>query len=398
MRGSDMTGAKRTGSRQKQAALEPTVTERRRVTRNSIYQFIMKSREPVSKQEIASVLGLSLPTIHQNIAELLKAGLIRTGEPKRSTGGRPPIGYEINPDARFSMAAAISSNHFRIWAGNMRQEELAFKSIPVPNVLSDEISGEQLRGEINRFILENNLDRDKLLGIGVTIPGVFDEANDQIVLSPTLKMKNFSMKYLTEGSGIPIQVMNDSSSAGVEELLERKQNGDSQDFVCLFLENGIGGAIFRNGMAFRGRNGRSGEFGHTRIVPGGKLCNCGQRGCLEAYCSAYRFTRDLGLTADEFFRQVEEEHGHGPRTDILEDWLHYLALGIINIRMAFDCDIVLGGFVTEYLQPYMDHLKEEVAELDPFGSTADYLKITGSPKASLQGAAWIFIEKFINEI
>lgn len=385
-------------NRKQAAALEPTVTERRRVTRNSIYQFIMKSREPVSKQEIAAVLGFSLPTIHQNIAELSDAGLIRVGKPKRSTGGRPPIGYEINPDARFSMAVAISSNHFRLWAGNMRQEELAFKSVPVPNVLSDEISGDQLRSEINRFILENGLGREKLLGIGITIPGVFDERNDQIVLSPTLKMKNFSMRSVIGESDVPIQVMNDSSSAGVEELLERKRNGDSQDFVCLFLENGIGGAIFRDGKAFRGMNGRSGEFGHMRIVPNGKLCNCGQKGCLEAYCSAYRFTRDLGITAEDFFREVKEEKGHGPRTDILRDWLYDLALGIINIRMAFDCDIVLGGFVTEYLTAYMDQLKEEVAGLDPFGSSTDYLKITGSPKASLQGAAWIFIEKFINEI
>lgn len=392
------TGRNMTAEKEKPASLEPTVTERRRLTRNSIYQLIIKSEEPVSKQEMAAALGLSLPTINQNITELMHANLLREGKPRRSTGGRPPIGYEINPDARFSMAVAVSSSHFRIWAGNMRQEELAFRNIPIPEEFSDEISGELLHREINHFIQENHLDIEKLLGIGITIPGVFNEENDRIILSPTLKVKNFSLKNLIRSSEVPVQVMNDSSSAGVEELLERTRNGESRTFVCLFLENGIGGAVFKDGQALRGMNGRSGEFGHMRIVPGGKLCNCGQRGCLEAYCSAYRFTRDLGLTADEFFREVKDENGQGPRTDLLREWLHYLALGIINIRMAFDCDVVLGGFVTEYIRDDMAHLKEEVEALDPFGSSADYLKLADSPKASLQGAAWTFIEKFINEI
>lgn len=352
----------------------------------------------MSKQQISSALGLSLPTIHQNIAELLDAGLIRVGEVKRSTGGRPPIGYEIDPNVKFSIAAAVTSNHFRFWAGNLRQEELAYKSVPVPNASLDEISTELLKEEIAEFIEENNLDRGKLLGVGITIPGIFDEKNDKIVISPTLKMKNFSMKQLIEGSDVPVAILNDSSSAGMEELIERQKQGESMDFVCLFLENGIGGAVFIDGKPFRGINGRSAEFGHMRIVPGGKLCNCGQKGCLEAYCSAYRFTRDLGITVEEFFSQVKREKGTGPRTDLLDEVLHYLAVGIINLRMAYDCDIVLGGFLTEYLTPYMHHLRDEVASLDPFGDSADYLKVAGSPKAALQGAAWTFAEKFIEEI
>ena len=81
--------------------LEPPVTERRRKTRNRVFRYIYNADEPVSKQAMALELNLSLPTIHQNISELLDAGLIKAGETQRSTGGRPPVGYlvEITSDS-----------------------------------------------------------------------------------------------------------------------------------------------------------------------------------------------------------------------------------------------------------------------------------------------------------
>ena len=86
--------------------LKQTLTERRRQTRNRVYRCIFSADEPVSKQEIAGGLGLSLPTVHQNITELMEAGLVRDGERKMSTGGRPPMGYEADERGGGSEAAA----------------------------------------------------------------------------------------------------------------------------------------------------------------------------------------------------------------------------------------------------------------------------------------------------
>ena len=382
----------------KQHKLKPTATERRRLTRNSIYRFIYSSAKPVSKQEIADALDVSLPTVHQNISELLEAGYIRAGEVKKSTGGRPPLGYEANPDIRYTVGAAVTSNHFRFWAGNLKQEELGFKSVRIPNAQLDEIKGDALKREMDIFLEESGLDPAKLLGVGITIPGVFDSESEQIVLSPTLKMKNFNISDFVKEAGIPTAIMNDSSCAGYEERRMRQLSGQSLDFVYLLLENGIGGAIFMDGKQIRGKNGRSGEFGHMRIVPDGRVCNCGQRGCLEAYCSAFRITRDFGISVEQFFDEMEKEQGKGPKTALFYDMLRYLSIGIVNLRMAFDCEIVLGGFMTEFLGPFMDFLRTEVKRLDPFGADADYLKIAASPKASLQGAAWYHVGKFINQI
>ncbi len=66
--------------------------------------------------------------------------------------------------------------------------------------------------------------------------------------------------------------------------------------------------------------------------------------------------------------------------------------------MAFDCDIVLGGFVSDYLGPYMDRLRALVAEHDPFMDNADYLQIGKYSKAAMMGASWHFISDFVDSI
>ena len=350
--------------------LEPTITERRRLTRNSIYQLIFRSKEPVSKQEIANSLGYSLPTVHQNISELMDAGLICVGTVKQSTGGRPPVGYEICPDVKFSVGASITANHLRFLACNLKQEEIAYRSINVTNFDVETVGGAQIKDELRRFLSDYHLDPERMLGLGVTIPGIFDEKSDTIVLSPTLQAKNISMRKFMEESDFPVLVMNDSTSAGAAELLHRREDGKSGDFVCLTLENGVGGAIFYGGRQYEGVNLRSAEFGHMRIVPDGRLCNCGQRGCLEAYVSAFRYTRDMGMTA----------------------------LGIINLRMAFDCDVILGGFTTEYMKDYLPDLQSRVSKLDTFGGDGSFVKLSFNPRAAMYGAAWKFTENFIQTI
>ncbi|MQN02213.1 MAG: ROK family transcriptional regulator [Lachnospiraceae bacterium] len=382
----------------KNQKLKSTVTERRRHTRNSIYRFIYNSAEPVSRQEISGSLNISLPTVHQNITELLNADLIRAGEIKQSTGGRPPIGYEVNPGVRYSLGINISSNHFRFWAGNLKQQEIAYKSIRIPNAALDEIDSDALMKDMDAFFKESKIPYDRLLGISIAIPGIFDPKSETIVLSPTLKLKNFNLSDFIKKSNLPVCVMNDSTCAGFEERRIRETTGQSKDFVYLLVENGVGGSAFIDGKQLRGKTGHSCEFGHMRIVPDGRMCNCGQRGCLEAYCSALRITRDLGISLDQFFDELNKEHGKGPRTALFYDILYHLAIGIINLRMAFDCDIVIGGIMADYMGPYLDYLKEEVGRLDPFGDKVDYLTIASSSKAAIKGAAWYHVSKFLNQI
>lgn len=373
--------------------LEPAVTEQRRQTRNRIYRYILESEEPVSKHQMVLNLGYSLPTIYQNVQELSDAGLIRIGAVQKSTGGRPPQAYEAVADARYAIGVSISSNHIRMLALDLKGRPIAYKSTRVENDLHFD---ERVSEESKLFIQENHLLSEKILGIGITIPGVFDTKNDRIVSSPTVRLSDFSMQRIRESCDYPLYIVNDSKAAGLAELLLRPAEIRKRPFAYLLLENGVGGALAFGGHILKGDNNRCAEFGHMCVEPGGRKCNCGRNGCLEAYCSANRFTRDIGLSAEEFFEKLAS--GDRDLEKLWEDVLLHLSIGIVNIRMSFDCDIILGGFVAEFMEDYLPHLKELVAERDPFSQHADYLSIGKQKRAGMVGAAWHFNEKFINKI
>lgn len=376
--------------------LNSTITERRRQTRNKMFRYIYDSQVPVSKQQIASAMGYSLPTVHQNIAELLDAGLIRPGEVQKSTGGRPAVGYTVDEQIRYSVGISVSATHLRMLITDIRQNELAFRRVPLISPDGSSI-GLQIADELSGFLKENKIEEERMLGVGITFPGVIDQEKDAIVLSPTLRMKDISLSAVREPIPFPVFIENDSTSGGAAEWLGLTPRERENDFVYLFLENGIGGAVFIDGKPYLGTEGRSAEFGHMCIVPNGKLCNCGKRGCLEAYCSAFRFTRDLGIEADTFFERLEA--GNKEYAELWDEILEHLSIGIHNLRMAFDCNVILGGFASQYLAPYLPELKRRAMERSPFTLEEDYIKLGKYPtKAGMMGVAWHFMEDFINRV
>ncbi len=373
--------------------LKPTATERRRQTRNDVYQYIFHSPEPVSKQQIAISLGISLPTVYQNLTELEQAGLVCVSETKESTGGRPPVAYTAVGDIRFAVGASVSAHHLGMLVSDLKQNVTAYDRMPLEPTADEDIIS-QLDQRLRQFIETNHLDTDRLLGVGVTMPGVFDAGTERLILSPTIRINNFRMSDMKKNFPYPLYFENDSTSGGNAEYLSRVPKGQKRDFVYLFLEYGIGGAIFVNGSPFYGASHRSAEFGHMCVEPKGRLCRCGKRGCLEAYCSALRFTQDLGITAEEFFQGLED--GNKEYAVLWDDVLAHLAVAANNLRMAFDCDVILGGFVSGYLEPYLGKLKGLAEELNTFGDNADYLKIGKYPKhAGMLGVAWHFTNQFI---
>ena len=165
----------------------------------------------------------------------------------------------------------------------------------------------------------------------------------------------------------------------------------------LSLADGVGGAVLVNGDQYTGVNYRSGEFGHMCVEWDGLSCACGKRGCLEAYCNAQRLSGNLGITLEDFFRELE--NGNAEYTLLWKDFLRHLSIGIHNIRMVLDCDIVLGGYLTEFLEPRLAEIRSAIADIDPFDSECNYVRISRYSKySSMLGVALYFIRDFLNSI
>lgn len=376
------------------ADLNEVITDRRRQTRSSIYHYLYASSMPCSKQEIARDLNLSLPTVYQNIAELLDAGLIEYAGAGQSLGGRPAMQLRIVADARVAIGISITGHRLRFTAADLSREETAYKDFTHHLNVEDEHYAEFVAQQLEIFIDENKIDRSRLLGVGFTLAGIILPEEQTVFYAPTLYIRNVSLKKLIEAIPYPVYAENDASSGGFAEWFGSNERGS---MAFLSLADGVGGAVLVNGDQYTGMNYRSGEFGHMCVEWNGLPCACGRKGCLEAYCNAQRLSGDLGITLEEFFRGLDA--GNPDYVRLWEDFLQHLAIGIHNIRMVLDCDIVLGGYFTEFLGPRLPELKAILRETDPFDSECNYVRISRYSKySSMLGVALYFIRDFLNSI
>ena len=332
------------------------------------------------------------------MSELLRAGLITAGDLQKSTGGRPPVGYVVVPDSGYAIGIAVTANHLRFLLSDIKQNQIAYKRLDLAFMNSLDIAS-KIENELDKFITENRISPSKIIGVGITIPGVIDHEKELVIFSPSMKMKNLGLREITKNIHYPVYIENDATAAGFAEwsALSRERNNKNFVFVYLLLENGIGGAIIIDGKPWLGDSHKSAEFGHMCIHPGGLTCNCGKKGCLEAYCGAFRFTRDIGVNLESFFSALRD--GNKEYAEIWDDVLSNLALAIHNLHLTFDTDIILGGFVSEYLNDFLEILKQRVCALNPFEDKADFIKIAKFPRrASMIGAAWHFINDFLTQI
>ena len=154
--------------------------------RSRIYRFLYESKEFCSKQVLAASCGVSMPTLYQNLGELMEATLVRyTGE-DQFTGGRRAQGLDIVPDARVSVGVSVTEHNLRLVAADLRLRELGYRSLPV-NVLSHlPYDAAAFARIVEDFLDEFSVDRSKLLGVGVTIPGLLTADHRRLLVAPTL--------------------------------------------------------------------------------------------------------------------------------------------------------------------------------------------------------------------
>ena len=146
-----------------------------------------------------------------------------------------------------------------------------------------------------------------------------------------------------------------------------------------------------------GNNQRGGEFGHMTIVPEGSMCYCGQKGCVDAYCNSKILAETTEGNLELFFERLKSNGEHVK--PVWSTYLSNLCKAVKNLRMAFDCDIILGGYVGSYMDDYIDELRAMVSAKDPFESTGEYLRVCNyKQEATAVGAALMYIAPFIANV
>lgn len=370
-----------------------TQMEIRQINRNRIYNYLYENQNPISKQSIANALNISFPTVLQNVNELIEQGLVMETGAFDSTGGRKAKAIAFNSTARFSIGLDVTSNHVEIVIIDLAGHVIINERLKCP--FSHTISYyRSVANLIEKMIMQASLDRSSILGVGIAVPAIVSEDHQKLTYSSVLGCKEISLHDFSRFIQFPCIFCNDANAAGFAEIW----NSDSiSAAVYLSLNNSVGGSILIGNAISYGSNQRSGEIGHMTIVPEGRLCYCGKKGCVDAYCSARILSDSTDGNLKLFFDLLNENKEE--QVKIWNEYLYYLTITLNNLRMIFDYDIIIGGYAGAYMNQYIDQLREMVAERNTFEHSGSYLRVCNYQlEATAVGAALQYIEEFIKSV
>lgn len=342
-----------------------------------------------SKAELAKQLNISMPTILSNVNELMENGLLTEKGEMESTGGRKAALIGLKNDYRYALGVDITAHHLGMVLVNLCGEILKQERIRLK--FDTDISYYARLAEALGKFYEPEAASDKILGVGVSLPGIINQKEKLLVKSHALHLENYSLKMIEQVLAMPVYYENDANAAMLAENPQRLKNS-----IYLSLNNTLGGAVCINGVLFTGQNRKAGEFGHMILIPGGKKCYCGKHGCADVYCAASALTHNGKEKLEDFMKSVPAD----PKANkIWQEYLENLAILISNLRMSYDTDIILGGDVGGYLPDYLFELGQKIFKYNLFDDDLSYLKNCSYRKeASAVGVAKQFFLKFIETV
>ena len=370
-----------------------TNTDVKKLNKKRIFRLIYSS-DKISRQEIADQLGLSLPTVNQNLKMLMEENLIEYVGNFTSTGGRRAQAITVNNNARKALSVNIKADYINVDVVGLKGQIIYSMTVKA-HFSKTNAYIEKLADAVKHAAAYACTDSTEILGVGITVPGILDEDKQVLISAPPLKAKNYNLAKLISAIDYPAIVMND---ARAEAYADHWFNGKPEDEkIYIMLAEGVGGAYINASAIRNGVHNRGGEFGHMVIHPDGKQCLCGKKGCLEAYVSEKVLSSELNTSLEDFFALAEQEMPSN--VNVLNEYMDNLALGINNIYTMMDCDIVLGGTVAPYLKKYEDRIKERLVKDYSFDTDAEYLRIAdGSRRRAELGAALSFVARFIDGV
>lgn len=360
--------------------------------RNKIY-FYIRNKKMATKQEIAYDLSLSLPTVTQNLTALVKQGLISSDcKVVSKSGGRNPVAYSYVADAKVAIGLDITKNHIKSVIVDLDGSIINYTYKRQKYQRNDEYL-KLLSQEVEAIIESVQLDRNKILGVGIAVPGLVKEEEGYVEQGRVIDNTGMSREEFSKYIQYPTKLIHDSNASGFSEIW-LSSNIHNAFYISLCVS--VGGSVLINDNLYLGDGLYSGEVGHLNLIPNGEQCYCGQKGCFDAYCNSDILANYTDKDLSYFFRQLEE--GDEKLKNVWDQYLEHLAVAIHDIRMLFGCSIIVGGYVGAYMKDYMDILYKKVDAKSPFGeSAANYLTPCRNRKESVAtGAALYQVKQFLD--
>lgn len=257
--------------------------------RDSVKQVLRTIRAQVvtTQKNISFDTKLAPMTVNNIVRELNEQGIIREVSNETNLmnhrSGRKAMWFSINPNFCYAVGVQMKISSMQMILYNLNLEEVEksivridFRDMPCVEGVS------KMAQSLAEFIDKTGVANEKILGIGIGIPGTVDHSKGLIYEIPKLVgWKNCCLKNKLENElKIHVEIDNDIKTPVMALIWDNKVNGN---IAYVHIKECVGAGIALNGKIFRGNKGAAGEIGHITVEPNGKKCNCGNNGCLELY-------------------------------------------------------------------------------------------------------------------
>ncbi|MEX0970941.1 MAG: ROK family transcriptional regulator [Paracoccaceae bacterium] len=335
----------------------------------------IRNAGPIARIDIAEATGFSPATVTAITSELMLAGLIvetplaaGAGDDARAKRGRPRVLLKLNGAAR--LVAGLKVAHRSIWVQVVDFEGTEIVDYEMQlaraRMQTEELCNVVI-GAVEMACAKGGIELDTISGMCVAMAGQITD-DGFVHWSSSLIERNVDLgPQLQARAPCPVFIGNDANLvAKAEHLFGKAQS--INDFLVVTVEHGVGLGIVLGGKLYGGTRGCGAEFGHVKVQLGSALCQCGQRGCLEAYVGDYALLREAQF-GDEVYTDVKQvfaaaDAGDAIARSVLERASRMFAMGIANLINIFDPQlIILAGARTSFGHLYNDDMRKEIRSM-----------------------------------
>jgi len=380
----------------KKKAIQGASSEVVRDINRRIVLHLIRKRHPISRADLARVSGLQRSTISLIVEELIEDQWVVEGPTGRLPRGRRPTFLRLN-DERVIIGVDVRPIQTTVALADANGKFISQEMMETPHDPQAAICA--LIQSIERMV--KSCGGKKIEGVGISLPGRFDHAQDRLVFAPNLRWRDLDIRNpIVKATGLEVELENAANACVLSSVWFDHVEG-CRNLVVITVSEGIGTGVLANGQLVRGLNGMAGEFGHVRVDSNGPLCGCGDRGCWETFASnraALRYYAESG-SADSDLGFIDllnrADHGDAGAAQALEKMAHHLGRGMRMIVAGLAPErIMIIGDLTRSWHHFGPVIEAEVqAQVLPGGRTPTVVPVHEDGMARLRGTVALILQK-----
>lgn len=334
----------------------------RRKNRSTVFELIRK-HSPLSRAEIARLTGMSPTTVSRIVSELYQQDFMHEIEQTTTGVGRKAVMLHVNPGSVLSVGVEIDRSGIRIGIVDLDGKVVHSTQVTRDSRETPEATLERIASAIEELIQAEDIDRRKVVGVGVGLPGIVDYAGGSVVLSAQLGWKQTDIAgELRRLTGFEVAVDNELKVRALAEHQYGSARGSSRS-VLIGFGSGVGSSLIIDGEIYRGETNSAGEIGHTVVDPGGLLCECGKVGCLQTYIAEASLVEQANKikpigSLEELFQARKD--GEYWAASIMDRAMTFVAVTVSNIACVYNPDtVILTGKLVESFPEVRDFISDK---------------------------------------